>query len=71
MDKVYAFAVAHWAAILFILGYFFTALVATMPEPGDPRPVSVKVYEWIFNFLHLVSNKVVQKYPKIAPVKES
>ena len=55
------FIQAHWGVIVTVTAYIFLALVGTMPAPGDPRPLKVKLYEWLFDFLHLISNKVSEK----------
>ena len=62
----YSFISAHWAGIAFVSLYVFLALVATMPAPGDARPVWTKLYEWLYDFLHVLSNKIVERHPQAA-----
>lgn len=54
--------------IIFGLLYATLGAVSTMPKPGDARPVSIKAYEWLYDFLHLMSQKVVERNPKLASV---
>lgn len=56
----------HWAGIAFVSLYVFLALIATMPVPGDPRPVLTKLYEWVYDFFHVLSNKIVERHPQAA-----
>lgn len=62
------FLTSHWATIVAITAYIFLALVSAMPLPGDPRPVEEKVYDTIYTALHVLSNRVVVKYPPPASV---
>ncbi len=57
------FLTTHWASITAISAYIFLALVSAMPLPGDPRPVEQKIYDTIYTTLHVLSNRVVTKYP--------
>lgn len=59
------FLVDHWAALSFAGLYFFTAAVSVLPNPGDPRPTSEKAYEAIFQFFHVISNRVVERHPQL------
>jgi len=63
----YSFISEHWAGIGFVSLYVFTALIATMPAPGDARAVSAKIYAWFYDFLHVLSNKIVERHPAAAP----
>lgn len=56
-----AFITAHWVALSFGGAYFFVAAVSSLPLPGDPRPVDQKLYEAFYVFLHIISNRVVEK----------
>lgn len=47
-------------------GYFFVAAINTLPEPGSDKPVRVQLYQWLFDFMHVISNRVVQKLPSAA-----
>lgn len=62
------FIAAHWVSISFIGAYLFVGLVSCLPQPGDQRPVSEKLYETLYLFLHLISNKAVERNPKLAAV---
>lgn len=57
------FLSAHWGLITALGAYVFLAVVASLPTPGDPRPVSQKLYETFYDTLHLLANRVVVKYP--------
>jgi hypothetical protein len=67
MTTLAQFVTDHWAAITFVGLYFFVAAVSVLPTPGDPRPWSEKLYESFYNFLHVISNRVVEKRPQLAP----
>lgn len=58
----------HWIAFSAISGYLFMAAVESFPIPGDPRPVSQKLYQWIYDFLHIIANKMVERQPNLAPI---
>ena len=60
------FVAAHWGTIVFAVLYIFIGAVGTMPTPDDPRPFRTKVYQWFYDFLHLISNKAIEKNPKLA-----
>ena len=63
-----AFIVGHLGTIVAIAAYLYLALVSSLPDPGDPRPVSQKVYQTVYTMLHILSNRVVVKYPPpVAP----
>jgi hypothetical protein len=68
---VQQFIAAHWAAITFVSLYFFVAGVSVMPAPGDPRPIKEKLYEAFYQFLHVISNRVVETRPNLVIKKES
>jgi hypothetical protein len=61
------FIAAHLTTISALAIYMFLGLISSLPVPGDPRPVSTKFYETLYNFLHLMSNRIVEKSPKLAP----
>lgn len=48
--------------------YLFTAAINALPEPGSNKAVGVLLYQWLFDFLHVLSNRVVQKYPQAQAV---
>jgi hypothetical protein len=58
---------AHSTAITVGAIYCFLGGVSCLPEPGDPRPFSIKFYESTYLFLHLLSNRIVTKNPTLAP----
>jgi len=62
---------SHSEAIVLILAYMFLALVSALPTPGDPRPISQKIYETIYTALHLLANRVIDKKPALAPPQEA
>ena len=62
------FLIDHQTVILFGLAYAGLGLIACLPVPGDPRPFSTKLYETLYTFLHLMSNKIVDKHPNLASV---
>lgn len=64
------FISAHYVVIGGALLYFYVAAVETMPAPGDPRPWGEKLYDWVYRFFHVVSNKVVERHPNAAIPKE-
>lgn len=57
----------HIVLISAVGAYLFLALVSGLPEPGDPRPVSQKIYQTIYVALHILANRVVLKYPPPPP----
>lgn len=68
MNSFSTFVAHNWGYILAGSAYFIVAAVETMPKPGDPRPVAEKVYNWFYDFFHVISNKVVERHPNAAPV---
>jgi len=44
--------------------YVFLAVVESLPEPGDQRPVRQKLYVSFYRTLHLLANKVIEKRPQ-------
>lgn len=67
MTSLEQFVTVHWIAISFGAAYFFIAVVETMPKPGDPRPTSQKLYNWVYDVVHLLSNKVAERKPGAVP----
>ena len=67
MTFVKAFIVNHLGTIAAVGAYLYLALVSSLPEPGDPRPVSQKVYQTAYTMMHILSNRVVVKYPPPFP----
>lgn len=61
------FIVEHWVSIVFGVVYIFTAVVAALPQPGDPRPFSVKAYQCVYDTLHVLLNRAIEKNPNLAP----
>ena len=49
-----------------ITAYVALAAVNALPAPGTDRPLNVLVYQWMYDFLHALSNRVVQKYPQMS-----
>lgn len=60
------FVVAHWEIISLAAAYIFLGLVSCLPEPGDPRPLSTKVYDTLYKLAHVLANKVVERKPGLA-----
>ena len=60
------FILQHATMLSFIGAYLFLGLVSCLPKPGDPRPVSAKLYDGFYQFLHLISNRVAEKQPAAA-----
>lgn len=60
------FIVDHYAAIGLAALYVFTAMVAALPSPGDSRPMSQKLYQWMYDCLHILSNRAVEKRPSLS-----
>jgi hypothetical protein len=56
------FVYAHWEIIGVASAYTFLAFVGALPKPGDPRPVSEKVYQAIYDAAHLLANRVPTRY---------
>ena len=46
--------------------YVAVAMINSLPEPGSGKPAGVLMYQWLFDFLHVLSNRVVQKYPQMS-----
>jgi hypothetical protein len=65
MNPLLNFLSQHQTADLLVAGYVLIAAVETMPSADDARPVKTKLYAWLYSFLHLVMNKVEQKYPSL------
>lgn len=63
MSSIEAFVSAHYALIGMGAAYVYLAFVSGLPEPGDPRPVSQKIYQTFYVAMHVLSNRVVLKYP--------
>lgn len=59
------FIVEHWGVLTVGGVYLFTAVVAALPEPGDPRPLSQKLYQCLYDSLHILSNRAVEKRPSL------
>lgn len=59
--------VEHWGLILFGVVYVFTAVVSSLPQPGDPRPLSQKAYQCVYDTLHVMLNRAIEKHPNLAP----
>lgn len=55
------FIIDHWGVLTFGGLYLFTAIVAALPEPGDPRPLSQKLYQCFYDSLHILSNRAIEK----------
>lgn len=47
--------------------YFFTGAINALPEPGTNLPASTLMYHWLYDFLHVLSNRVQHRYPQTAP----
>lgn len=62
------FVTAHYVAIGLVSAYLFTAAVAALPKPGSGLPFGSLAYQFIYDFAHVIANKVVERYPKTAPV---
>lgn len=71
MDKLWEGIMNHWEIISLAGAYVFLAFVSSLPEPGDPRPVSQKIYGTFYMMLHLLSNKVIEKKPGLALPKDT
>lgn len=56
------FFAQHWELTVAVSAYVFLAIVGALPKPGDPRPVTEKVYQAIYDALHLLANRVPSKY---------
>lgn len=52
---------------LLAVAYIGVAFSNSLPEPGDPRPVSQKLYSVFYNMTHLLTNKAIEKRPSLAP----
>lgn len=63
MSPIETFVSAHYALIAGAVAYVYLAFVSGLPEPGDPRPVSQKIYQTFYVAMHVLSNRVVLKYP--------
>jgi hypothetical protein len=58
------FLLAHLGAVAAVSAYVFLALVSALPDPGDPRPLSEKLYDAFYTALHVLANRVIVKYPQ-------
>lgn len=68
---VLSFITAHWAVFAAATLYLFLAAVETAPVPGDPRPVKQQAYQWLYDFLHVIANKVVERQQGKLPLPVS
>lgn len=69
VNKILEFVVANRVAFALGAAYFFVAFANSIPDPDDPRPFGVKVYATLYTLIHLLSNKVVEKRPALAPIQ--
>jgi hypothetical protein len=60
------FLTQHATLISLVGAYVFLAVVGSLPEPGDPRPISQKLYDTFYKTVHLLANKVVERKPDLA-----
>ena len=65
MNQILSLLGQHPTIDAAVAAYVLIAAVETMPTAGDARPVGTKLYAWLYSFLHLISNKVEQKYPSL------
>jgi hypothetical protein len=63
---LYSSMLAHPTTWALGSAYVFTAMINSLPEPGSGRPVGAMLYQWLYDFLHVLSNRVVQKYPQMS-----
>lgn len=66
LPAIQSFITAHWEILSFVLAYCFVAFVNSIPAPGDPRPLSEKMYDTVYTFLHVIANKAVERRPNLA-----
>ncbi len=66
METITKLIAEHWVGIALVSGYIFIGAVSTMPKPGDPRPLSEKLYESFYDLLHMLANKAVERRPNLA-----
>lgn len=66
VNTIIQFVSAHYVAIGVVSAYFFTAAVASLPKPGSGLLFGAAFYQFLFDFFHIVSNKVVERYPRAA-----
>lgn len=65
------FLAQHATSEVLIAAYLFVAMVSCLPAPDDERPWKIKAYDSFYTFLHLISNKVIERKPQLAqPPKE-
>ena len=70
MNALTQFVSAHWVAISFGAAYLFVGAVSCLPKPGDPGSAGQKTYLWLYGFLNLLSNRAVEKNPRLAAVPD-
>lgn len=68
VNDIISFLHAHYFAIAAIGAYVFTAAVAALPKPGSPAPTGALIYQFSYDFFHVLANKVVERYPKASAV---
>lgn len=66
MQALIALIAAHSTIVTVVVAYVGLAIVQGLPEPGDPRPVSQKLYSTFYTAAHLLANKAVEKRPGLA-----
>lgn len=66
LDSVFTSITTHPTTWSLGVAYVFVAAVNALPEPGQKVPSVSVFYEWLYTFLHVLTNRVVQKFPQMS-----
>ena len=61
-----AFFANHSVEIIFGSLYAAIAVIAHLPQPGDPRPFGQKAYSTFYDTARVLANMAAEKNPKLA-----
>lgn len=64
IDCIFQSIAAHPTAWALSAAYVFTGAINALPEPGTNLPWQSLLYHWVYDFLHVLSNRVQKRYPQ-------
>jgi len=68
IDTIIEYITAHPAQCTFYVMYVGMAAANTAPSPEDLKNHSLGeiLYQWAYDFLHVISNRAAVKYPQLS-----
>lgn len=66
LDSILASMSTHSTGWTLGGAYVFTAAINSLPAPGSGKPVRALLYQWVFDFMHVLTHRIVQRFPQAA-----